>query len=749
MRLSDCAAGVRSRPPDKTEVPHDTASAPLFEAVPTQAFHPAGPTLPIRRDRLVHTLGAVAPEVPLVLLVAPPGYGKTTALRQWGAEDRRRFGWALLEETDNDPVRLLRHIALALHQIQPLEDAVWRALELPDVQPLSLIVRRLVASVAACGEPWVLVLDDFHVLRGGNGTDLILALVEDLPAGCHLVVASRHKPGLRLGRLRAQGRCVQLGREELAFTRDEARAALAAAGRDHSEDAVEALLCRTEGWPAGLHLTGTDGALADYFREEVLAGESAETMHLLLRTAVLDELSGPLCDAVLGRSGSTAWLAELESRNLFLIPLDRERQRYRYHRLFAETLRSELRRRESGAEAGIHRRAAAWYARHDRPEEAISHAIAAGDTATAARLVAGSVRAFVDTGRLETVRGWLEALADGALDRYPELAANAGWIWAMTGDTPRAHRCLRAAEAGTRGVGAPDDGSAAVSIATLRTALAPHGVERMLADAQRAFALEPAGSPWYPVGSTLLGIALMLTGAPDAAARALERAAHFGRTEDPSTASFALAQLALLSIERGDWSTAADYADESWMIIESAGLPDYLSSIIAYAVRARIALRHGDVRRAWHYVDSAQRLYTWPSTTAFPWLAAQSAILLGRLLLDLDDQPGAALKAADARRQLARLGTEGVLRSRYQQFAADLDRKGAPPVLPGTMVPTAAELRILQLLPTHLTLSEIADKLYISRNTVKTQVASIYRKLRSSTRTEAVREGRNLGLIES
>jgi LuxR family transcriptional regulator, maltose regulon positive regulatory protein len=748
MRLSDCAAGVRSRPPDTTEVPHDPVSAPLFTAVPTQAFHPSGPTIPIRRDRLVRMLGAVAPEVPLVLLVAPPGYGKTTALQQWAAEDRRRFGWALLEDSDNDPARLLRHIALALHQIHPLEDAVWRALDLPDLQPRSLIVRRLIASVAACGEPWVLVLDDFHALRGGNGMDLILALVEDLPAGCHLVVASRHKPGLRLGRLRAQGRCVQLGREELALSRDETRAVLAAAGLDHSEDAVEELLCRTEGWPAGLRLTGTDGALADYFREEVLAGESAETVALLPRIAVLDELSGPLCDAVLDRTDGTAWLAELESRNLFLIPLDRDRQRYRFHRLFAETLRAELRRRDAGEEALIHQRAAVWYAAQGRPEEAISHAIAAGDTAMAAKLMAGSVPWYLNTGRLDTVRGWLDALADDALDRYPQLAAEAGWIWAMIGDGPRAHRCLRAAEAGTRGVGAPDDGPTAVSIATLRAALAPHGVERMLADAQRGFGLEAAGSPYYPLAATLLGVAHLLTGAPDAAARVLERAAHFGRTEHPSTASFALAQLSLLSMERGDWPAAADYASESDAVLKAAGLPDYLSSITAYAVQARIALHQGDVHRAWQYVDGAQRLYTWPSARAFPWLAAQSAILLGRLLLDLDDHPGAALKATDARRQLARLGSEGVLRNRYQQFVAELDRKGGPPV-PGAMAPTAAELRILQLLPTHLTLSEIADRLYISRNTVKTQVASIYRKLRSSTRTQAVREGRNLGLIES
>ncbi|OLB66976.1 MAG: hypothetical protein AUI10_01215 [Actinobacteria bacterium 13_2_20CM_2_72_6] len=699
----------------------------------------------------MRTLGEVADEVPLVLLVAPPGYGKTTALRQWAAEDSRRFGWAHLDESDNDPIRLLRHIALALHQIHPLDDAVWRALELPEVSPLGLIVRRLVASVAAHADPWVLVVDDFQVVRGSLGMDLIAALAEDLPSGCHLVVVSRHKPGLRLGRLRAQGRCVRLGREELSFTADEVRELLAVAGLDHSEDAVDSLLRQTEGWPAGVYLTaaGTDGVIVDYFREEVLPGESAETVRLLRRIAALDELSGPLCDAVLERTGSTAWLAELENRGLFLVPLDRERQRYRFHPLFAETLRQDLRRHEPGTEARIHQRAATWYVDHNQPEEAIVHSLAAGDNATAARLMAAYAQDFVYTGRLDVVRGWLETFTDGSLDAYPVLAAEAGWIWALTGDGARAHRCLLAAEAGVAVAARSVDGSAASGIATLRAALAPLGVDRMLVDAQHAFAVEPAGSSWYPLASTLLGVAQLLTGAPDAAAKALERAAHFGRDERPAIASFALAQLALLAIERGAWASAADYTNESWAVIEAAQLPDYLSSIVAYAARARIALRHGDDRAAWRHTEGAQRLYTWPSATAFPWLAAQSAIVLGRIYFDLGDHEAARLKAVDARRHLARLATEGVLRTQFRRFAADFARKDGSHPVPNTVSPTAAELRILQLLPTHLTLSEIADELYISRNTVKTQVASIYRKLRSSTRTQAVREGRNLGLIES
>jgi LuxR family transcriptional regulator, maltose regulon positive regulatory protein len=764
MRYTGSGTSVRSDDRDGDH-PHDRLSAPGVTTAPTIRNPSAERLTPIRRDRLVHNLTGIPDDVPLVLLVAPPGYGKTIAVRQWAAEDARRFGWVHLDASDNDPIRLLRHIALAVHQIHPLDDAVWRGLDLPDASPLALVVPRMVASLSAHGDPWVLVLDDFQVLRGSLGLDVIIALSQELPSGCHLVVVSRHKPGLRLGRLRAQGRCVELGPAELGFTGEEVGEVLDAAGLAPSDELVRAVLRRTEGWPAGVflatlsvrgrpdvraaaeHIAGTDGFIDDYFREEVLAREPAETVQFLLRTAPLERISGPLCDAVLERTGSAVQLAELENRSLFVVPEDRDRRWYRYHRLFGEMLLAELRRREPGEEAAVHRRAAAWYGAHDEPERAITHALAGGDLALAVRLVTASARAFVNTGRLETVRSWLEALDDGALDRYPVLAANAGWIWALTGDGARAHQCLLAAENGSRHVRTPGELSPTSSIATLRIALAPLGVERMLADAQRTFALEPVGSTWHPIASMLLGVAHLVNSAPDAAAKALERAAHLGRKTHPAAASFALAQLSLLAVERGEWQTAEDYANESWAIIEAAQQPEYLSSIVAYAARARMALHQGDVPGAWRYVDGAQRLYTWPSPAAFPWLAAQAAMVLADILLDLGDRTAAGLKAADARRHLDRLLTEGALRDRYRQLMADLARYDNQPVVPGTSGLTAAEQRILQLLPTHLTLSEIADELYISRNTVKSQVASIYRKLRSSTRTEAVREGRQLGLI--
>jgi LuxR family transcriptional regulator, maltose regulon positive regulatory protein len=721
----------------------------------------------VRRDRLLRAFNGVAEDMPLVLLVAPSGYGKTTALSQWAGEENRSFGWVQLEASDNDPVVLLRHIALALHQIQPLNVAVWRALASSNVSPLGVVVPRLVASATANGGPWVLVLDDFHVLNGTIGMDLVVALANDLPPGCHVVVASRSRPGLRLGRMRSQGKCVEFAAEDLVFTEGEAAAVLAGVGVRLPEEAVTGLVQRTEGWPAGVYLAalsvnsagaqaaalgiaGTDAFIMDYFREEVLARESAETVRFLLRTAVLEEMSGPLCDTALERSGSATWLAEIEGRNLFVVPQDHDRRWYRYHRLFGEMLLSELRRREPGEELRIHRRAAVWYEENGRPEPAIRHALAGQDRSAAARLVAGYSQRFVNAGRIYTVRGWLEELDDGALAGQPGLAVDAGWVWALTGDIARAQRCLLAAEQGRPDAAPPPDGSASLAsgVAMLRAALAPFGVERMLDDARRAFQLEPPAGPWYPLAGLLLGAALLLNGEPDAAAKAWERAAYFGRDNQPSGASFALAQLSLLAAERGDWSAAQDYATESRTVAETAGLPEYLSSIVAYLAHARVAVHHGDVAAARHHVGRALRLYVSPSPAALPWLAAQTAIVLGRILLDLDDHPAARLKLAEAGRHLNRLLTEGVLRDQYRRLAADLARHGGRRRVPSAMTLTAAEMRVLDLLPTHLSLGEIADELHISRNTVKSQVAAAYRKLRAATRTEAVREARNLSLID-
>jgi LuxR family transcriptional regulator, maltose regulon positive regulatory protein len=240
----------------------------------------------------------------------------------------------------------------------------------------------------------------------------------------------------------------------------------------------------------------------------------------------------------------------------------------------------------------------------------------------------------------------------------------------------------------------------------------------------------------------------VVTGDPGAAAKAFERAAHLGRDAQPAPAALALAELALLAAAQGDWSQAADRAAESRHLVQTAGLHDSLFGLLTYVAGGRIAAHKGDDVTARHDVANALRLYTRPSPAAFSWLAVQADVGLGRVLLDLGERADAGLRAFEGRRHLARLLTEGVLRDELRQLAADIAERDRQGRMFGGITLTAAELRVLQSLRTHLTLGEIARELYISRNTVKTQVAAVYRKLRASTRTEAVRTGRILGLLD-
>jgi LuxR family maltose regulon positive regulatory protein len=416
--------------------------------------------------------------------------------------------------------------------------------------------------------------------------------------------------------------------------------------------------------------------------------------------------------------------------------------------LFAEMLLSQLRRREPGEEFQLRRRAVAWYEEHAMPEQAIGHALACHATPVAARLVNTYGQHFVNAGRIDVVRGWLEAL-DGALENYPPVAVSAAWIWALTGNAPRAQRALLAAERGSFD-GPPPDGSASLAsgISIIRAALAPLGVDRMLVDAQHAVESEPPGGPWHALAAALLGVAHLLHGSQEAASKALERAAHFGRESQPSAASFALGELSLLAAEQDDWATAEASAEESVQLVEGARLQGYMSSVLTNVARAKVAVHRADLSSARGHVAEAMRLYTVPSPGAFPWLAAQVAIALGHIFLDLDDIDAARLKSGEARRHLSRLLTEGTLREQQRQLAAEVARRSDQPHPLSAMAFTSAELRVLALLPTHLTLGEIADELHIARNTVKTHVAAVYRKLNASTRTAAVREGRTLGLLD-
>ena len=711
----------------------------------------------VRRGRLLARLAAVPPDTRVIMLSAPAGYGKTTALRQWAATLDRPVAWVALDSTDDDAAQLARHVGRVVQRATGMRNG-----DIEDAGDLMSMIRDV-------GRPAVLVLDDLKEVRAGESLRLIRAIVQGAGPMLRIAAATRTRPTLGLARLLAEGRCTELSQEDLAFTDDETRQVLIAAGHDAQPRVVREVTLRTEGWPAGVYLAGLlarqdagDGRIgaaatiagddvyvADYFRDEVLARESPETVRFLLRTSVLDEMSGPLCDAALGRTGSAVRLAEAERRNLFVRSQAPPGQWYRYHRLFAEMLRSELRRREPEEEVRLHQRAASWYERAGRVDEAITHALAGQDKRLAARLINSRAREFAADGRRTTVHGWLRSLDDEALLAYPPTAVTGGWLWALSGDAARAQSYLRVAQAATFSDPMPD-GSESLRSATLLlgAALAPLGVDRMLADAEQAAALELPGGPWRPLALAVLGSARVLTGDRQQAVEELTLAVDLGRRHQRFSAALGSAQLALLALEEADPAAEAQ-ARESLALIDQGGLRCEVVAMMTHAVCAWTAARRGDQMAARLHVGAAQRLGADPSPVAFAWFGAQVAVALGRVALELGDPVAARLRVDEARQHLSHLLTEGTLRAQVEDLSDRLAREGGRARLPSAMALTAAEVRVLQLLPTHLSLGEIADELHVSRNTVKTQVAATYRKLDADTRTAAVERGRDLGLLEA
>jgi LuxR family maltose regulon positive regulatory protein len=741
-----------------------------FHLVETETERPPERPGLVRRDGILRRLASASHAASLVVLVAPPGYGKTTVLGQWSDTDTRTFAWVSVEDADNDPIRLVQHIVTSLNRVEPVDDEVLTSLASRGASPAGVVVPRLLAWLAGRPGGRVLVLDDLHRLHNSVSLGVIEVLVTQLPPGWHLAVATRTRPrlDLALAPLRRQRRYLELGAEDLAFSVQEAGTVLAEVGVDVPEEVVQALVRRTEGWPAGVYLTalalrdrrdeaavppitGGDAHLGDYFRDKVLDRQEAETVRFLLRTAVLERMSGALCDAVLATSGSAARLEEIENSNLFVVRQDRRGEWYRYHHLFAEMLLSELRRREPGQELVLHRRAAAWFSEHELPEEAINHALAGRDVATAATLTTTYATPFAVAGRIATVRRWIEAMGDEGPEAYPPLAVIATWMWALEGEAAKAHQSLLTAESASFS-GRPADGSASLEsgIRIIRGAMAPLGIDQMLHDARRAVELEPPGSRWHPFATWILGSAELLHGDPDRAAKAFERTAYLGREGQRPAATMALAQLALLAAERDDWPGATAHTADAQELIRAGRLQDYPSSMLCYAASAKVATHQGDRQSALLKSGNALRLSSGgPRPVVFPWLTAQVAIVLGRIFLELEDVPAARVQVSEARGHLAGLASQGALRDQLERLARDVARRGGPADGVSVMTLTQAELRVLHLLPTHLTLAEIGRELDVSRSTVKTHVAAVYRKLHTRTRTDAVRRGRQLGLLSS
>ena len=699
-----------------------------------------------------------------VSVVAPPGYGKTTALAQWAARDARQFAWVSLDHRDNDPAVLLTYIAEALNVDGTVRPAVFKGISGAGDSLWARGLPRLGSALASRRDPLVLVLDDVHELENRDCLDALLALLPHVARGSQLVLSGRTEAQLGLPKLRADGELLELGPTALALSDAEAYALLGAAGAEVTEAQAKALNEHAEGWAAGLYLAalslddgssslasfgGHDRFVTDYLRSEELARVGPGELEFLLRSAILDRMSGPLCDAVLERDDSAQMLERLELENLFVVALDHRRSWFRYHHLFREMLQGELERREPGLAATLNCRAASWCEANGEPEIAIEYSAAAGDTDGLARLVTAFAFPYYRSGRVATVERWLEAFDDSAmLERYPAIAVFGVWMHALRGRPDDAERWASAVEA-SRAEGPMPDGSPFEAwAASVRALLCAKGVEQMHIDAELAVTQLSAASPWLPSCVLLRGMAVLFSGDPDRAENILDQAADVAVSGGAVWVGVvARSERALLALERGDLAAAESELALARAFIDDAPSGDYVVTAILLAVTARLAIAKGQGARARQALVSAQRMRPM-MTHALSWFAVQARLELAKAHLALSDARGAAVLYHEAEDVLHRRPRLGTLVAEAEEVRVQLSRV-APQSSGWASTLTAAELRLLPLLTTHLSFREIAERLFVSRNTVKTQAISVYRKLDSSRRSEAIERAIELGLVDA
>jgi len=392
----------------------------------------------------------------LTLVSAPAGCGKTTLLGEWIAGGGgRAIAWLSLDEADNDPVQFLRYLIAAFQQqLAGFGQTILDMLRSPQLPPTQTLVIALINEIAAAETPLVLVFDDYHFVTVEPVHALVQFLIEHQPPSLHVVIITREDPPLPLPRLRARGQLTEIRERDLRFTVDEATQFLnETIGFTVPAEAIAALESRTEGWIAGLQLaalalqktpdqleafiagfSGDSRYVIDYLGTEILEQQPAHIRDFLRKTAVLDRLTAPLCDALTGRQDGRQVLNHLEGSNLFLIPLDQRGEWYRYHSFFGEFLRGIS---DTSEQVALHQRAAQWYERNGYATRAIRHALAFGalteDYSDAVRLVRQEAENMLREGAIVTVNGWLDSLPEPAMRADGQLAAYKGWVLALVG----------------------------------------------------------------------------------------------------------------------------------------------------------------------------------------------------------------------------------------------------------------------------------------------------------------------------
>jgi LuxR family maltose regulon positive regulatory protein len=719
----------------------------------------------VRRPRLELALEAGA-EAALTLVAAPAGYGKTTAVRAWVEHSGSALAWVTLDAGDNDPARLWTYVATAVDRIR--NGLGRRAINRlhASATEVEVAVDEVMNGIAEFGRPVTLVLDDLQTVPDSECLASLRYAIERLPATARLVAITRADPALELGRLRGRGLLTEVRARELAFTAAEARELLDdRAGLDLDEEQIEILVKRTEGWPAALYLAalwlrsvedrdravhefgGEQRHVAEYLSHEVLASLDAGHRSFLLRAAVLGSFTAELCDAVLDRSDSAAALAELEESNMFVLSLER-REWFRVHPLFAEFATAQLGAVEPTVPQTIHRRAAEWLRGRGLVVEALQHAADAGDLEVVAELVGEYHLALIRNGRSGTLLRWAKAIPDELLIEHPDAAVGAATAALLVGRMTRERRRFlrladRARAQRPERFGAYEE----CVTAMVRAAGLDDGVNQAVVEGYRAVELAQRGVDDTLVAAlAALARALYfagdLDGARSAAARAIDHPDAARRA--PGVAA-GHAVLALVAADCGRRATARDHAEMARAIVgRITSSRSWLGSAVAEALGTVLAAE-GDLVGAERELSHAERFLEDEIATV-----PHARVLIR--LADIRCRRGRLDEAGDtlgrAREKLAEIRDSGTVPVFADEVAIELEKaRGNASADEILELPSEAEVAVLLWLASDLSVREIGTQMFLSPNTVRSHVRSIYRKLRVGSRQDAVARAEGIGLL--
>ena len=717
----------------------------------------------LRRARLLEMLDDDATGS-FTVLNATVGYGKTTLVRSWCIERPEAVIWMTLDSVDDDPVRLWTHLATAVERLG--EGFGRRALMCLAVRGATVetAVDELMNGLVAYGRRVSIVLDDLHAVRGESSVGSIAYALERLPANVRLLASTRSDPAIGLGRLRARRLLTEVRAHELAFTVDETRELVVREGIGLSNESVELLVDRTEGWPAGLYLAALwlrdlrdpDGGVRDfagsarqvgeYLGDEVLAALAPEIRDFLVRTSVLPRFTPELCDAVLGREDSAAVLAELARSNMFLVALDARGEWYRYHHLFGEFLQLELGRENAGE---LRRRAADWCRAHGRAEDAIEYAAAAGDAEMVAEVLIERHLEFIWGGRLAQFLGWVRWLPAELLVEHPVLPG-AGAVAAALLSAPEVevHRLLAVAERARRERPELWLPYLEAGVEMARSQIIEGGdVGAAVEHARRAVAAAQEGADVLSVSALgCLAQAVFFAGELDEARRvAVQTVERPDAPGVPDAYVGGLGLLALIDGEEGRTESAEAWARQSLAFARQNFQADSWVASLAHLGLALACAATGRLDEAEREALRGERLRRSPQPTV---AHAHALLVLAQVRLARARLARAEGDLGRAKRAIAGFPDPG----RLPAIAATIERKldAARANAGGRALveePTPAELAVLRGLAAGLSRREVGAQLYISLNTVKTHARELYRKLGATSHAEAVARAEALGLL--